>query len=116
MWAAFFGPSIQRWLMIGGIGLLAVMAAFAIGWLRGREQAASACQTAALQAHVEALTNDLAISRRAAALATERAQSAERATAENETLIEDFRHALEARSDGTCRLDDDDARRLRAIK
>ncbi|MFN8828835.1 MAG: hypothetical protein ACK5W0_03090 [Labrys sp. (in: a-proteobacteria)] len=115
MWA-LIAPQLQRWLLMAGVGLFAVTAAFAIGWLRGRDQAVSECQTAALQAQVEALSKDLAISRRAAALATERAQSAERAATENETLIEDFRHALEARSDGACRLDDDDARRLRAIK
>jgi hypothetical protein len=113
---ALIAPQLQRWLMIGGIGLVAVTVAFAAGFLRGQAGARAACATAALEARVAALTRDLEVSERAASFAADRARSAESAAAAHEKAIEEYRDALQQRTDGACRLDGDDARRLRAIR
>lgn len=103
--AFFLGP-IGRWVLVA----FAVVALLAEVDHRGYSRAASACQSAALQARIDALTKDKAIADEAAATAKTEAERNAREASRNAAVIEDFRRAPNA-----CRLTPDDARRLRAI-
>ena len=103
--AFFLGP-IGRWLLVA----FAVILVLAEVDHRGYSRAASACQSTALQAKINALTKDKAIADEAAATAKAEAERNAREASKNAAVIEDFRRAPNA-----CRLTPDDARRLRAI-
>ena len=103
--AFFLGP-VGRYVLLA-LGVLLVLAEVDH---RGYQRAASACQTAALEAKVKALTQDrLAADEAAQRFKAEASRNAE-AASKNAAVIEEFRRAPNA-----CRLTPDDARRLQRV-